>query len=655
VLPDLASLLELRAGRQRLAFDDDRSDHEDEARIAQVDPGLLEFGRAGVAAFDVLAGSESDLADLPDTHEQALLHWLARGGVLLIDAPAEAAARVLPEDAAPTAIGWRRVGRGSVHATDGAIADGGFPDVLMPTESGGSVEDGHLAFGMGNFGMQEFAMPIEMTLAQGAGFRLPEARDLLILLLVYAVLVGPVSSLVLRKLGKRTLAWATVPALAAVFTGAVYVQGEELRRSTGTSYSTVLEVTPYGTTATVHVLVGSKSGGESVLSAPPNWSTSTLANPFEFGFGPAFGPGFDAESAREEVAQLADRTEIGVDLSPGEFRGLRLVGELPGQPAVTAVATTNENGHADVVVTNNLTVELHDVVVFVEDEYEEIGSIAGGASVDVALDGLDGQSSANRADTRAWDALERGNPFFDDFGMQREIDDPLAEPVEPGLWADTLQRRGQNLRIPGEVAVVGWTTELPSPVTQRGTDLLEGHTMIIARAAIEAGGEDLADTAVTRTLVRANGDVRWAEWGGFENFGGGSASGVYRFLVPDTVGDRAVDLDRLVLLLPERTKRAEWYTRDGWLNLYPGLGEDRVVAIPPEALLSGSLYVRFDPISDLRAGRDDPQVFELPPGSDLEVTTPEELASLHQFFEDERRAERASSSSPDADDEGRDL
>ena len=60
---------------------------------------------------------------------------------------------------------------------------------------------------------------------------LPPLRMLLILLAVYVVLVGPVNYLVLRRLDRMALAWATIPALTLLFAGLAYGFGAQQRGS----------------------------------------------------------------------------------------------------------------------------------------------------------------------------------------------------------------------------------------------------------------------------------------------------------------------------------------------------------------------------------------------------------------------------------------
>lgn len=58
---------------------------------------------------------------------------------------------------------------------------------------------------------------------------LPEATAMAVFLVMYILLIGPVNYLVLSRLGRRELAWVTIPAFILIFTVAAWVTGFNLR------------------------------------------------------------------------------------------------------------------------------------------------------------------------------------------------------------------------------------------------------------------------------------------------------------------------------------------------------------------------------------------------------------------------------------------
>ena len=73
----------------------------------------------------------------------------------------------------------------------------------------------------------------DLSLLTGRSARPPNAVLMILMLVIYAVLVGPVNFLGLRKLGKLEWAWATTPALVFVFFGLIYGLGKATRSGEG--------------------------------------------------------------------------------------------------------------------------------------------------------------------------------------------------------------------------------------------------------------------------------------------------------------------------------------------------------------------------------------------------------------------------------------
>jgi hypothetical protein len=69
------------------------------------------------------------------------------------------------------------------------------------------------------------------AVSQLPSMALPPIGTLLLLLVGYVVLVGPVNDLVLRRLDRRELAWITIPALILGFTAGAFAVGAALRGS----------------------------------------------------------------------------------------------------------------------------------------------------------------------------------------------------------------------------------------------------------------------------------------------------------------------------------------------------------------------------------------------------------------------------------------
>ncbi|WP_409341302.1 hypothetical protein [Paenibacillus sp. MBLB4367] len=93
--------------------------------------------------------------------------------------------------------------------------------------------------GMNKFNNNWF-WEINNELENFKAFKLPSFGILLLVIILYAIVVGPLMYAVLRKMDKREWAWLTIPLAAVVFTAGIYVVGASGRSSTmSQAFSTV--------------------------------------------------------------------------------------------------------------------------------------------------------------------------------------------------------------------------------------------------------------------------------------------------------------------------------------------------------------------------------------------------------------------------------
>ncbi|HEY3428032.1 MAG TPA: hypothetical protein VGK83_05125, partial [Acidimicrobiia bacterium] len=119
---------------------------------------------------------------------------------------------------------------------------------------------------------------------------------LLSALVGYAVLVGPVNFAVLRRLGKRELAWVTIPVLAFLGVLGFWLAGRERLQTNVLNHGTVIIASgeqAVGRSATV-LAVG--SGGRRTLSTPSDWVTYPFAATLDPSGMQQFGPPEPAEA-----------------------------------------------------------------------------------------------------------------------------------------------------------------------------------------------------------------------------------------------------------------------------------------------------------------------------------------------------------------------
>jgi len=385
------------------------------------------------------------------------------------------------------------------------------------------------------------------------GLRLPPVLQMLAFMLAYTLLIGPVNYFVLRKLGRRELAWLTIPALIVGFTVCTYVTGFQVR----------------GTAAIVHRLA--------VVHVPEGMSVGRVSQVVGL-----FSPrrtAYDVQVAGRGVRQMP-----GGDYGTGTGQPLHVVEEAEGstitgvrvdvggiQPFVTegydqvsGVETdlqlaTSASGHLRVEGSiRNGGAPLAGAVLMVGDVEQRLGDLGPGEEVSVYFSLDNGRASG---------APGSGVTGGTGIGM---VPTPLPAPPtysagtpEPDLaqrilgpgdyWSDpALYRRYALLRAvfpytdlgPG-VHLAGWVEEgllLPVEVVKRpflvtGTAL---YVYDVPVAGLEAGTTvTVPPTLIGRQMIESTGSSVWLEGGSIHLEPGAEA--VFRFVVWPGVAVRRVD------------------------------------------------------------------------------------------------------------------
>ena len=113
-----------------------------------------------------------------------------------------------------------------------------------------------------------------MQAATSAGDqRIPGIPWLFAAVIGYAVLVGPINFMLLRRLGRRELAWVTVPMLSLLAVGGFWLAGRERLQNTLVNHATVILADEAGVEAEARtaVAVAAGNGGEKTVSVPSGW------------------------------------------------------------------------------------------------------------------------------------------------------------------------------------------------------------------------------------------------------------------------------------------------------------------------------------------------------------------------------------------------
>jgi hypothetical protein len=373
------------------------------------------------SALDRLVWQDTDTATLTSGQLTALRTWIAGGGDLVIVGGTSGADSLaaLPDDLLP----YRPTGQLDVDPTAlrpilGGVPEGattltayaGDPGAGRPlATSGDRVIAADLSYGAGSVTLLGFD-PTTSWIAKGEDWdapmwkkllpprsagtvslsddsmivgavanlpslALPPITGLLVLLLGYIVLVGPVNYIVLSRLDRREWAWITVPVLIGVFTIGAFGIGSLLRGSDVIVHQVAIVRGAPGTdqaTAQTYLGIFSPSratfqlrvDGDSLLATPMNGDV----------FGGGTGAGIDVlEGTPSRVRDL----EVGF----GSLRTLRAEGSAVG-PVVEASLRLGD-GRITGTVTNKSETTLQSPALVLGSAAAKLQDIPPGGSVDV--------------------------------------------------------------------------------------------------------------------------------------------------------------------------------------------------------------------------------------------------------------------------------
>ncbi len=357
------------------------------AQVAALRVWLAGGGRlvivGGTAGADSLSGFPDDLlpyrptstVDIDPAALRPILGGVPQGAATLTAYAGEpGAGRVLATSGDRVIAADLEVGNGSVtllgfDPTTTWVAEGETWDTplwrkLLPQRAVGSV------------GLADNSS-IVSAVTNLPSLALPPTGGLVVLLLGYILLVGPVNYLVLRRLDRREWAWVTVPALIIVFTAGSFLIGGALRGSDVIVHEVgIVRGAPATEAATVQSYLGVFSpsratyqvtvAGDALLSAPMN--------------GDIFGTGFvaDLDIVEGDPSRIRDLA-VGV----GSIRMVRAEGSATGPEVVADLHLAD--GRLTGTVTNRSDQPLHAAAIVVGSSAMPLRDIAAGATAEVNL------------------------------------------------------------------------------------------------------------------------------------------------------------------------------------------------------------------------------------------------------------------------------
>ena len=232
-------------------------------------------------------------------------------------------------------------------------------------------------------------LPRDALIQSGSGLD-PNAQRLLLAVGLFALVVGPLSFLLLSRLGRRDVMLWSVPVLAALTTTGALVYANHHRQSdvvvSQVSIARTWDGTGIGLT---HSFVGvyALHAQRAQLSAPANSLVSETISPFAaqgIAFQSQGRNGFAGGFSPLQIAQAGTINVGGIDLEPGILRSFAVDGQLSTSGSVGGAITLNGNQLAGSVV-NRFPSTLYDVALIANGSVQKIGDLRPGQSGAIAL------------------------------------------------------------------------------------------------------------------------------------------------------------------------------------------------------------------------------------------------------------------------------
>lgn len=335
-------------------------------------------GLAGLLPADVRG--EAGLLSIDSLVALSTVSSEPEGMALLADLAPYARSQVLARSGDHPLIVGRRLGYGDVYvlAFDPGLAPlsdwAGMPDVYRSLLSNTADRPSWASAPRNWYNAAEAVEAIP-------GLKLPSLLLICGFLVSYVIIIGPVNFLVLRRMKRTELAWFSVPVLVVLFAGLAWLVGAGQRGNSPTVHRlAVVEAWEGVAQARVSGMVGvfSPTRTSYDLGLPEGTLASRIPEDY-------FGT----------VSNLSDVTFVqGV---PGELRDMLVdVSELKAftvagfaeAPQVNSDLTMTVGGAVSRIsgtVTNASDLTLTDAVLLAPGGVQQIGDIAGGATVDINL------------------------------------------------------------------------------------------------------------------------------------------------------------------------------------------------------------------------------------------------------------------------------
>lgn len=351
---------------------------------------------------------------------------------------------------------------------------------------------------------------------------LPPIGGLFALLVAYIVLIGPVNYLVLRRLGRRELAWLTMPALIGVFAVAAYIFGASLRGTDILVNEVAIVRGAPGTDAgqgQVYLGVFSPGRGTYQLEVPGG---ALLSAPISQEMGGMPGAG-SLDVLQGDPARVRD---LAVGFS--SIRTIRADTPLPAPNL--AIDLRLEDRRLKGTVTNHSSGTVEGVAVVLGASVAKLGDLAPGASATVDVEARGDPSGQSLSDKLIGQAFlgDRSQAFLGDRSTDATSRAMTRRTIIDQLSFDPNFGTSGMLNADGPV-VLGWGSNDPLAVSVEGREpRLTGNVLYLIPASMRVQGAVSFGVDLVRSTVVASDAAVFNKGPMDLNFGQGSVTVAYR-------------------------------------------------------------------------------------------------------------------------------
>jgi hypothetical protein len=435
---------------------------------------------AGVADLlpVTIAGTDS-VADLPALSAYAGEPFDAPGPYVVTRAELRDGETLIDQDGLPL-LARRPLGRGSVFFL-------ALDPKLAPLSGWAGGEGLWRAIALNAPSLPPWAASIQVgyaateAVAAIPGLRLPSVGQLLLFLLIYTLVIGPINFLVLRRLKRRELAWITIPALVLLFSAVTFLTGFRARGNDATLNTMS---TAFGS------IEADRLRTQSILGLySPRRARHDVALPYDAAAFP-----FD-QSANvvptvgnvDAIVRAGDVTLRGVRTDTGEVATFIVDSHQP-RPPISAVATLSPEGDAvEVSVRNEGDATLENAVLLYGQEQMGLGDLAPGAERTAQLSLIGASVTPGPTPAPLFPAaVAIPNPLLNDpsllLGTSDYFNDPVAYPRWQFLQSQYFYDSTNPPELPDPTEMItlgGWLAGGAHPASVSGGDAAQTGTTLL--------------------------------------------------------------------------------------------------------------------------------------------------------------------------------